>query len=132
MRLRASWGTPAPVRRPAFLTICGMVTSPLNAVNRGVYIGDNLPFLQALNDECIDLVCIDPPFAKNETFDRKNDKSPGPLKPPLTEQERDTDLALLQRWGIRNEAHANAIGIDWPATEGRQSPAGLIAGYGQR
>ena len=49
-----------------------MADNPLNAVNRGVYISDNLPFLQSLNDECIDLVCIDPPFAKNETFGRKN------------------------------------------------------------
>lgn len=93
-----------------------MATHPLNAVNRGVYISDNLPFLQALNDECIDLVCIDPPFAKNETFGRRNEKSPDPLKPPLTEQERDTELDLLRRWGIRNEADANAAGIDWPAT----------------
>ena len=35
--------------------------SPFNAVNRGVYIADNLPFLRSLNDECIDLVTIDPP-----------------------------------------------------------------------
>ena len=34
-----------------------------NAVNRGVYISDNLPFLRSLNDACVDLVCIDPPFA---------------------------------------------------------------------
>ena len=98
-----------------------MATHPLNAVNRGVYISDNLPFLQALNDECIDLVCIDPPFAKNETFGRKNEKAPDPLKPPLAEQERDTELALLRRWGIRNEADANAVGIDWPATRYKDS-----------
>lgn len=88
-----------------------MANHPLNAVNRGVYISDKLPFLQALNDEC-----IDPPFANNETFGRKNEKSPDPLKPPLAEQERDIELTLLQRWGIRNEADANAAGIDWPAT----------------
>jgi len=93
-----------------------MVANPLNAINRGVYICDNLPFLQALNDECIDLVCIDPPFAKNETFGRRNEKSPDPLKPPLTEQEAETELALLRRWGIRSEEGANAAGIDWPAT----------------
>ena len=45
-----------------------MADNPMNAANRGVYISDNLPFLQSLSDECIDLVCIDPPFAKNETF----------------------------------------------------------------
>ena len=93
-----------------------MPDNPLNAVNRGVYISDNLPFLQSLNDECIDLVCIDPPFSKNETFGRKSDTSPDPLKPPLTEHELHTELALLRRWGISDEKTANAAGIDWPAT----------------
>ena len=93
-----------------------MNANPLNAVNRGVYISDNLPFLKSLNDECVDLVCIDPPFAKNETFGRKNDKSPDPLKPPLSDEEKETELALLRRWGIRNEQEANDAGIDWPAT----------------
>ena len=93
-----------------------MADHPLNAVNRGVYISDNLPFLQRLNDGCVDLVCIDPPFAKNETFGRKNAKSPDPLKPPLSDEENATELALLRRWGIRNERDANEAGIDWPAT----------------
>ena len=93
-----------------------MTANPLNAVNRGVYISDNLPFLKSLNDECIDLVCIDPPFAKNETFGRKNEKSPDPLKPPLSDEEQETELALLRRWDIRNEQEANNAGIDWPAT----------------
>ena len=71
-----------------------MTANPLNAVNRGVYISDNLPFLKSLNDECIDLVCIDPPFAKNETFGRKNEKSPDPLKPPLSDEEKATELEI--------------------------------------
>ena len=33
-----------------------MSSHPLNAVNRGVYVSDNLPFLQSLNDGCVDLV----------------------------------------------------------------------------
>ena len=41
-----------------------------NAVNRGVYIADNLSFLRALNDECIDLVCIDPPFRQERHVHR--------------------------------------------------------------
>ena len=93
-----------------------MADNPLNAVNRGVYISDNLDFLKALSDCCIDLVCIDPPFAKNETFGRKNAKSPDPLKPPLTKEESNTELALLRRWGIRNERDADRAGIDWPET----------------
>ena len=92
------------------------MTYELNAVNRGMYIADNLAFLKSLNDECIDLVCIDPPFKKNETFGRKNSQSKDPLKPPLTDQERRVELALLARWGIDNPADADAAGINWPET----------------
>ena len=79
-----------------------------NAVNRGVYISDNLPFLRALNDECIDLICIDPPFAKNETF--TGDK----LKPSLTDEEQDTERRLMARWGITDVQSAANTGIAWP------------------
>ena len=50
-----------------------------NAVNRGVYIADNLDFLRALNTASVDLVCIDPPFAKNDTF--TGDKLRPPYRP---------------------------------------------------
>ena len=89
---------------------------PFNAVNRGVYIADNLPFLRSLNTESVDLVCIDPPFAKNETFGKKNDQARDPLKPPLTHAERETELRLLASWGIRNEKDADKSGINWPET----------------
>ena len=79
-----------------------------NAINRGVYIADNLPFLKSLNDECIDLVCIDPPFAKNETFTGER------LKPPLTRQEKENELRLLKQWGIENKTDADKAGIAWP------------------
>lgn len=79
-----------------------------NAINRGVYLADNLDFLRSLNDECIDLICIDPPFAKNDTFD--GDK----LKPPLTEAEKANETRLLQHWGINNAREANSAGLQWP------------------
>ena len=79
-----------------------------NATNRGVYVADNLSFLRALNDECIDLVCIDPPFAKNDTF--VADK----LKPPLSHEEREIESRLLARWNIANQEQAGAAGIVWP------------------
>ena len=81
-----------------------------NAINRGVYIADNLPFLKSLNDECIDLVCIDPPFAKNETFTGEK------LRPPLTQEEVDNELRLLGHWGITSISDANAKDVVWPAT----------------
>ncbi len=80
----------------------------LNAVNRGVYIADNLDFLRSLNSETVDLVCIDPPFAKNETF--TGDR----LKPPLSDAELETELRLLRSWGITNETAAADAGIAWP------------------
>ena len=82
-----------------------------NAVNRGVYIADNLDFLRRLNTECIDLVCIDPPFAKNETF--TGDR----LRPPLSKQERDIEARLLKRWGVTDAESAEAVGITWPEEE---------------
>ena len=89
---------------------------PFNAVNRGVYISDNLPFLQSLNSETVDLVCIDPPFAKNETFGKKNPRDKDPLKPPLTPQEGETELRLLRSWGINDERDADEAAINWPET----------------
>ena len=87
-----------------------------NAINRGVYIADNLYFLRAINTESVDLVCIDPPFAKNETFGRKKANDKDPLKPPLTPAERDNELRLLASWGIKTPADADAARINWPET----------------
>ena len=82
--------------------------SPFNAVNRGVYIADNLDFLRAINTASVDLVCIDPPFAKNDTFigDR--------LDPPLSADERENEGRLLSLWGIATPEQADAAGIAWP------------------
>ena len=79
-----------------------------NAVNRGVYIADNLAFLRALNDECVDLVCVDPPFAKNETF--TGDR----IRPPLTDAEIAIERRLLASWGVRAAQDADSKGITWP------------------
>ncbi len=50
-------------------------------LNRNLFIADNLSLLRHLDNQTIDLVCIDPPFAKNQTFI-------GSLRPPLTDDER--------------------------------------------
>ena len=83
-------------------------TDGFNAINRGVYIADNLDFLRALNSETVDLVYIDPPFAKNKTWEASC------LRPPLTDEERAIEQRLLGRWGIANEDRARAAGIEWP------------------
>ena len=79
-----------------------------NAVNRGVYIADNLDFLRSINTASVDLVCIDPPFAKNDTFIADQ------LKPPLRKDERDNEFRLLKEWDIATPEQADAAGIAWP------------------
>ena len=83
-----------------------------NAVNRGVYISDNLPFLKSLNSDSIDLVIIDPPFGKNQTFS-------GTISPQLTQQERRVETGLLDSWGITDIDGAYDRGIEYPDQEGQ-------------
>ena len=83
--------------------------SNFNAVNRGVYISDNYDFLKQLNSESIDLVNIDPPFKKNETFPADR------LKPPLTQDELENEMRLLNHWGITDSRTAIKKGIQWPS-----------------
>ena len=76
-------------------------------LNRHLFIADNLNLLRALDNESIDLICIDPPFAKNQTFT-------GNLKPPLTDDERRQELETLAGWSIHNQSDAEAAGMEWP------------------
>ena len=76
-------------------------------LNRHLFIADNLDLLRALDNESIDLICIDPPFAKNQTFT-------GSLKPPLTREERQQELDTLAEWGIHSQRDAENAGIEWP------------------
>ena len=62
----------------------------LNVPNRTLAIMDSLPFLRSLNNECIDLIAIDPPFAANETF-RQNPR------PPITNDELAEERALARK-----------------------------------
>ena len=80
------------------------------SLNRTLFIADNLGLLESLDNESIDLICIDPPFAKNQTF-------VGTLRPPLSKEEREQELATLADWGIQNRADAAAAGIEWPDGE---------------
>ena len=71
-------------------------------------MADNLDFLRAINTGSVDLVLIDPPFAKNDTFTA--DK----LKPALSKAERDNEIRLLKLWGIATAQQADDAGIAWP------------------
>ena len=66
---------------------------------------DNLAFLRALDNECVDLIAIDPPFAANETFE-------GRVKPPITDAEIGEERALAARHG------PDAL-AKWEAYEGK-------------
>lgn len=76
-------------------------------LNRHLFIADNLNLLRALDNESIDLICIDPPFAKNQTFT-------GSLRPPLSDAERQQEVETLAGWGIRSQRDAENAGIEWP------------------
>lgn len=82
-----------------------------DALDRTVFISDNLPFLRSLDSESIDLVVIDPPFGKRQTFE-------GKLKPPLTDDELEHEFDLLSDWGIQNEAEAYEAGLEFPDQHG--------------
>ena len=79
-------------------------------LNRNLFIADNLNLLRRLDNETIDLICIDPPFAKNQTFT-------GSLKPPLTDAERQLERETLAAWGIHTPADAANAGIEWPDSQ---------------
>ena len=69
----------------------------LNMRSRTLGIMDNLPFLRSLNNECIDLIAIDPPFAANETFT-------GSPRPPITDAEIEEEKALAEKHGVEHDA----------------------------
>ena len=64
----------------------------LNVANRTLAVMDNYPFLRALNNECVDLIAIDPPFAANETFTSRP-------RPAITQAEFDEEVALAAAHG---------------------------------
>lgn len=81
-------------------------------LNRHLFIADNLNLLQRLDNESVDLICIDPPFSKNQTFT-------GTLQPPLTDAERDLERATMAGWGVYRPADAARAGIEWPDADNR-------------
>ena len=89
-----------------------MTTSNAADLDGTIFISDNLPFLKSLDTESVDLVCIDPPFAKNETFT-------GNLRPPLNEEEKRIERDMMTEWGVFDEESAYNLGIEYPDQDGR-------------
>ena len=80
-------------------------------LNRHLFIADNLDLLRKLDNESVDLICIDPPFKKRKTF-------VGSLKPPLSDAELRKELQTLTGWGIATPQQALEAGINWPTNAG--------------
>ena len=76
-----------------------------------IFISDNLPFLKALDTESVDLICIDPPFGKKQTF-------VGNLNPPLSQEEMLIERELMDSWGAYDPQSAYEIGIEYPDQSG--------------
>ncbi len=77
----------------------------LNVANRTLAIMDNLAFLRRLNNECIDLIAIDPPFAANETFT-------GNPRPPISDAEYAEEIALAQAHGVEHNEGRGLTRVD--------------------
>ena len=80
-------------------------------LNRTIFVSDNLPFLKALDTGSVDLVVIDPPFGKKQTFT-------GTLNPPLTDDERRIERELMESWGVINTDAAYDAGLEYPDQSG--------------
>ena len=69
------------------------MSTKIDDMTSTVYISDNLPFLKSIPTQSVDLVCIDPPFGKQQSF-------VGRLKPPLSSDERRVERAMLEGWAL--------------------------------
>ncbi len=69
-----------------------------NFPNRTLALMDNLRFLLSMDDACIDLIAIDPPFGKMETFRSE-------ARPPITAREKGEEIGLfLEHYPDKTEA----------------------------
>ena len=75
-----------------------------NLPNRTLAIMDNLRLLLSLDSACIDLIAIDPPFGKMETF--RSDP-----RPPITEDELREEIALFMAHTGRGEDEFPEYGL---------------------
>ena len=96
------------------MTAEGEIMPELNTteLDGTIFISDNLPFLKALDTESVDLICIDPPFGKKQTF-------VGNLNPPLSQEEILIERELMDSWGAYDPQSAYEIGLEYPDQSGR-------------
>ena len=101
----------SPVSTTAPASVSSTAMSNADELDGTVFICDNLPFLKSLDDESIDLICIDPPFGKKQTFE-------GRLRDPLTQEEHRIECELMAAWGVYDAETAYGKGVEFPDQEG--------------
>ena len=62
--------------------------SKINMINRTIYCLDNLPVLEGINSQTVDLIYLDPPFNKNDTFITKQNSKIAEIKKFFLQQQR--------------------------------------------
>ena len=90
-----------------------------NVENRTIFCHDNLEVLQGINDECIDLIYLDPPFNKNKKFSAPigSDAEGAEFKDWFREEDvKDEWLRTIKEdnLGLHNFLHSvkSLVGID--------------------
>ena len=63
--------------------------SKLNIKTRTIFCLDNLQVLERLNSDCVDLIYLDPPFSKNDTWLADNDKKINEIKKWFLNHQKD-------------------------------------------
>ena len=51
-----------------FMTTAGAHVGVCNVPNRTIFEGDNLDVMRGMNDGCVDLIYLDPPFNSNRDY----------------------------------------------------------------
>jgi len=77
------------------------------SLHRHLFIVDNIQLLRRMDNETVDLIVTDPPFAKTATWK-------GTLRPPLTKQERAHEREALAAWDVMDPESAARAGLTWP------------------
>ena len=86
-------------------------TTNADRLHGTTFISDALPLLKSLDNNSIDLVCIDPPFGKRQTFE-------GNITPPLSDDERRIERELMESWDVYDAATAYEVGLEYPDQTG--------------
>ena len=59
-----------------------------NLTNRTIFCQDNIDVLKGINSNSVDLIYLDPPFSKNDTFTTKNNKNIEKIKKFFIEEQQ--------------------------------------------